>query len=286
MIDCSKIWEKNKHLIQDYPLEVINVPDAIALIEPGKSFVSILQAEFSAQEVTLLLGDLWWLAKQSITQNMADAIERSIPAILVAIRMVKIKAGTDYAGQNSVGRQLMLTFLEPHHIGSEITNKDGNPSVGLYRTENNSVFNWDHIFITGYKHRVFPEQVIPKTSAIVHIGVSDSVQFPAVLGVRFNLVGIDLPFQTTDLFHACLENNNNTLKQLLPYINNTNIHLLKYLTYPSFVAFSQPILFMPGACCHADFFAYKTKPSNTKLISIVIGMAQDFQAGFDEYKNL
>ena len=259
------VYETNKNLIRDYLEETKMITDGI--IMPGQSEFACKLASLSRNEVNLFLMELDALASQSINNDMQYAIANTASLILDIFRVVKLGSKHEYKGQCGIDHDQIMTWLAPWHIGSEyITNALKEVNKGLYGNINCSNISWLHHFTLG-SHTIFPLQCMNKFSAIIHIGISDSEQTPKVSSIRHQISRIIMPIQTIDLYISCIKSNRDIT-------NKDNVHLSKYIKFPSFVAFSKPIVILPERLSQVDLYANIGGHSSPKLVSILITSAQ------------
>lgn len=275
MIELNKIVQRlYNELVEDYP----NVTALLStgVFQVGRKDIAVRLSQISSHEVRLFIDDVVVLAKQSINEDMQIAILKSIPLLLDVYRVQKKYATQEYGGQSGVGVQSCVTMLVPWHIGNEsLTNSDDAARKGIYESEYGSLTSWLHTFSAGCHYSVFPAQILSKDTAIVHIGIADSVRYPKILGVQHELYGIRLPIQIIDLKGSCIRNNQEIIAKLLPHSNETNSRLLEFVAFPSFVAFPKPVVVLPGSSSAVEFFADSFGEGRPQLVSILITSAQN-----------
>lgn len=263
----------NNDLVRDYPADIVGIDDIIT--DVGREGTHIKRGFISAREVAHFIADIQSLAELSICTSMKETTLKALPALITVLRVVNVE-GIGYGGTNAIGRELVATWLEPWHIGNPtITNSTGDKDRGLYTSENGFVFAWDHSFIPNTRYKVFPSQVLDGMTAIVHLGVSDSVQIPKVIAMQHQIMGSLMPVKVIDLYSSCIQNNRDTLEKILPFANEKNADLFKYVAWPSFVAFDKPIVIFPRRQSEVTFYANLAGNSSPRLVSVLITAAQN-----------
>lgn len=221
-----------------------------AVVTPGQDRVSLTLEDVSREEVDLLAKKLDVLANQRQNEAIAAMVAKSFPAILTAMRWVKVESAQEFRGMKAMGKQLDICWLRPEDVGGSILNTAGTASKGLYGGTSAEVYTWKNKFTAGTADDIIPEQTMKDEAAVIHLGAIDPVSVPKVNRIGFKVSGQRTPDQSLAYSH----------------LNGTELSLQE---------FEYPVLVGPKQKQEIELDAHISGDDKTELLTLLIAQAED-----------